>query len=212
MAKTSKWKEAYMKERRRIQRVVNRQKKLGFIYADDYIPKIPKRFTEKAVKNLRENYTNSIVRYEALYKVDLETGEYQTSAEYRKQKAEETVKKLRAKRNTAQARRKMQATETDLYMARINDYINQFYWCTYAQQLKDYINRVVKSKGRWEVAKAISELWDRGIVPDDSVLYDKEKTAEYISLLGHKLDMRDEELENMIEESQWDDSDIDDYW
>lgn len=212
MAKTSKWKEAYMKERRRIQRVVNNQKKLGFIYADDYIPKIPKRFTEKAVRNLRENYSNSTVKNEALYKVDLETGEFQTSAEYRKQKAEETVKKLRAKRKTAQARRKKQVNEADLFMARINDYIEQFYWCTYAQQLKNYINRVVKSKGRWEVAKAISELWDRGIVPDDSVLYDKEKTAEYISLLGHKLDMRDEELENMIEESQWDDSDIDDYW
>lgn len=212
MAKVRKWKEAYMKERRRIQRVVNKQKKLGFIYADDYIPKIPKRFTERGVKNLRENYTNSGVRYDALYKVDLETGEFQTSAEYRKQKAEETVKKLRAKRKTAQARRKKQVTEADLFMARINDYIEQFYWCTYAQRLKNYINRVIKSKGRWEVAKAISELWDRGIIPDDTVLYDKDKTAEYMLLLGNKLDMHDDDLEEMIEESQWDDSDIDDYW
>lgn len=212
MAKASKWKEAYMKERRRIQNTMKSQEKKGFVYADDYLPKIPKVITKKSVEKLKQEYSTATVKREAIYKVDLETGEFQTSAEYRKQKAEETVKKLRAKIKTAQARRKKQVTEADLYMARINDYIEQFYWCTYAQQLKNYINRVVKSKGRWEVAKAISELWDRGIVPDDSVLYDKEKTAEYISLLGHKLDMRDEELENMIEESQWDDSDIDDYW
>lgn len=212
MAKTSKWKEAYMKERRRIQNTMKSQEKKGFVYADDYLPKIPKVITKKSVEKLKQEYSTATVKREALYKVDLETGEFQTSAEYRKQKAEETVKKLRAKRKTVQARRKKQVTEVDLYLARIRDYIEQFYWCKYQPRMKSFISKAIRGKGRWEVAKAISELWDRGIIPDDSVLYDKDKTAEYMLLLGNKLDIHDNELEDMVEESQWDNSDIDDYW
>ena len=203
---------AYMKERRRIQSTMQRMEKQGFVYEENYLPAIPKRITQASARRLREQYSTSTVKREAKYKVDLETGEVQTAEEYRRQKAEETVRKMRAKRKTARARRKGQATDVDMLLERFHEYVDQFAFARYYPRLKSYVAKAEKRFGKWELAKAIYDLWGQGIIPDRDILYDKDKYAEYVYLLGQKLNMHDENLEDMIEQDAWDYSDEDDYW
>ena len=202
---------AYMKERRRIQNTMRRMEKQGFIYEENYLPTIPKRITQASVRRLREQYSTATVKREAKYKVDLETGEVQAAEEYRNQKAEETVRKMQAKRKTARARRKGQATEVDMLLERFYEYVDQFAFARYYPHLKSYVSKAEKRFGKWELAKAIYDLWGQGIIPDRDILYDKDKYAEYVYLLGQKLKMHDENLEDMIEQDAWDYSDEDDY-
>lgn len=210
--KANPWKEAYMKERRRIQSTMRRMEKQGFVYEEGYLPKIPQRISERSVEKLRRDYSTWAVKREAKYKVDLDTGEVKTAEEYRKQKAEETVRKMRAKRKTKIARRKGKVTEVDLFLARLDEYVKQFAWAHYYGAFQNFIDRAISTHGKWDVAKAISDLWNSGIIPDADVLYDHDKYAEYVYLLGQKLNMHDENLEDMIEQSAWDYSDEDDYW
>lgn len=202
---------AYMRERRRIQSTMRRMEKQGFVYEENYLPAIPKRITQASVRRLREQYSTATVKREAKYKVDLDTGEVETAEEYRQQKAEETVRKMRAKRKTKRARRKGQVTEVNLFLARLDEYVKQFAWAHYYGAFQNFIDRAISTHGKWDVAKAISDLWDSGIIPDADVLYDHDKYAEYAYLLGQKLNMRDKNLEDMIEQSAWDYSDQDDY-
>lgn len=203
---------AYMKERRRIQGIMRRMEKQGFVYEENYLPTIPKRITQASVRRLREQYATSTVKREALYKVDLESGEVQTAEEYRKQKAEEAVRKIRAKRKTKRARRNGQATDVDMLLERLHEYVDQFVFARYYPHFKSYIAKAEKRYGKWELAKAVYDLWGQGIIPDRDILYDKDKYAEYVYLLGQKLNMHDEQLEDMIEEDAWDYSDEDEYW
>lgn len=203
---------AYIKERRRIQNTMRRMEKQGFIYEENYLPTIPQRITQASVRRLREQYSTSTVKREAKYKVDLDTGEVQTAEEYRKQKAEETVRKMQAKRKTNRARRKGQATDVDMLIERFYEYVDQFAFARYYPHLKSYVSKAEKRFGKWELAKAIYDLWGQGIIPDRDILYDKDKCAEYIYLLGQKLNMHDENLEDMIEQDAWDYSDEDEYW
>lgn len=203
--------DAYMRERRRIQSTMRRMEKQGFVYEENYLPAIPKRITQASVRRLREQYSTATVKREAKYKVDMETGEFQTAEEYRKRKAEETVRKMQAKRKTKRARRKGQVTEVDLFLARLDEYVKQFAWAHYYGAFQNFIDRAISTHGKWNVAKAISDLWNSGSIPDADVLYDHDKYAEYVYLLGQKLNMRDKNLEDMIEQSAWDYSDQDDY-
>lgn len=203
--------DAYMRERRRIQSTMRRMEKQGFIYEENYLPAIPQRITQASVRRLREQYSTATVKREAKYKVDLETGEVQTAEEYRKQKAEETVRKMRAKRKTKRARRKGQASDVDMILERLYEYVDQFAFARYYPNFKSYIAKAERRFGKWELAKAIHDLWEQGIIPDRNILYDHDKYAEYVYLLGQKLNMRDKNLEDMIEQSAWDYSDQDDY-
>lgn len=203
--------DAYMRERRRIQSTMRRMEKQGFVYEENYLPAIPKRITQASVRRLREQYSTATVKREAKYKVDLDTGEVETAEEYRKRKAKETVRKMQAKRKTKSARRKGQVTEVDLSLARLDEYVKQFAWAHYYGAFQNFIDRAISTHGKWDVAKAISDLWNSGIIPDADVLYDHDKYAEYVYLLGQKLNMRDKNLEDMIEQSAWDYSDQDDY-
>lgn len=203
--------DAYMRERRRIQSTMRRMEKQGFVYEENYLPAIPKRITQASVRRLREQYSTATVKREAKYKVDLETGEFQTAEEYRKQKAEETVIKMQAKRKTKEARRKGQATDVDMLLERLHEYVDQFAFARYYSHFKSYIAKAERRFGKWELAKAIYDLWGQGIIPDRDILYDKDKYAEYVYLIGQKLNMRDKNLEDMIEQSAWDYSDQDDY-
>ena len=74
-------KQAYRKERQRIQRQINRMKKRGYD-VPEILPKIPKKITEASVRRLKKLTTEKL--YKESRFIDFETGEILTSEEGRK--------------------------------------------------------------------------------------------------------------------------------
>lgn len=72
MAKNSPYKSSYMKERRRVQRLVNRYKKVG-LETNIIIPKIPKRITQGSINRLSKITPEKVSR--ATFAPHPETGE-----------------------------------------------------------------------------------------------------------------------------------------
>lgn len=74
-------KQAYRKERQRIQRQINRMKKRGYD-VPELLPKIPKKITEASVRRLKKLTTEKL--YKESRFIDFETGEILTSEEGQK--------------------------------------------------------------------------------------------------------------------------------
>lgn len=74
-------KQAYRKERQRIQRQINRMKKKGYD-VPELLPKIPKKITEASIRRLKKLTTEKL--YKKSRFIDFETGEILTSEEGRK--------------------------------------------------------------------------------------------------------------------------------
>lgn len=74
-------KEEYRKQRRNLQRKINRAKKRGYIFSDDLIPSIPKRPTKSSISRL--NQLSKDLYKKARY-IDIETGEILAGAQGRK--------------------------------------------------------------------------------------------------------------------------------
>ena len=77
----SEVKQAYRKERQRIQRQINRMAKRGYD-VPDLLPKIPKKITEASVRRLKKLTTEKL--YQESRFVDFETGEILISEEGQK--------------------------------------------------------------------------------------------------------------------------------
>lgn len=74
-------KEEYRKQRRNLQRKINRAKKRGYIFSDDLMPSIPKRPTKSSISRL--NQLSKDLYKKARY-IDIETGEILAGAQGRK--------------------------------------------------------------------------------------------------------------------------------
>lgn len=74
-------KQAYRRERQRIQRQINRMTKRGYD-VPELLPKIPKKITEASVRRLKKITTEKL--YKESRFIDFETGEILTSEEGRK--------------------------------------------------------------------------------------------------------------------------------
>lgn len=74
-------KQAYRKERQRIQRQINRMTKRGYD-VPELLPKIPKKITEASVRRLKKLTTEKL--YKESRFIDFETGEILTSEEGQK--------------------------------------------------------------------------------------------------------------------------------
>lgn len=87
---------AYQKERQRILQAIRRAEKKGYIFAEDVIPKIPKRVTQKAIERLQSTKPKDL--YKSARFVDTDTGEITSALEQRK------IEKARATRKARQTR------------------------------------------------------------------------------------------------------------
>ena len=92
-------KEAYKRERNRIQRQVNRMKKRGYIFEKNPLPSIPKKITAGSVRRLEQLTTKKL--YEKAIYVDRNYGDVlsgtQGRARERKASAEKASKTLKQK-------------------------------------------------------------------------------------------------------------------
>lgn len=77
-------KQEYMKERRRIQQAISREKKSGYIVPESLLPDIPKRITKASINRLKKITPKTIISKSEL--VDFTTGEIITkeSSNYKK--------------------------------------------------------------------------------------------------------------------------------
>lgn len=77
-------KQEYMKERKRIQKAISRQKKSGYIITENLLPDIPKRITKASINRLKK-ITPKMIRSKSDL-IDFTTGEIITkeSSSYRK--------------------------------------------------------------------------------------------------------------------------------
>lgn len=77
-------KQEYMKERKRIQKAISRQKKSGYIIPENLLPDIPKRITKASINRLKK-ITSKMIRSKSDL-IDFTTGEIITkeSSSYRK--------------------------------------------------------------------------------------------------------------------------------
>lgn len=77
-------KQEYMKERKRIQKAISRQKKSGYIIPENLLPDIPKRITKASINRLKK-ITPKMIRSKSDL-IDFTTGEIITkeSSSYRK--------------------------------------------------------------------------------------------------------------------------------
>ena len=77
-------KQEYMKERKRIQQAITREKKSGYIVPESLLPDIPKRITKASINRLKKITPKTIRSKSEL--VDFTTGEIITkeSSNYKK--------------------------------------------------------------------------------------------------------------------------------
>lgn len=93
--KKGKYYTDYMKERRRIQSFIYRQKKKGYIIPEGLLPKIPKRISLGSLNRLRK--LTSDVLYKKLKYIDLETGEILEGKKPKQKKQKKQKEKISSK-------------------------------------------------------------------------------------------------------------------
>lgn len=90
--KNSPIKQAYVKERKRIQRQIQRMEDRGYVSTKDMLPPVPKRITEASVRRLKKITTKQLYDYSDY--MDLTTGEVVSSgAEARAKERSVSAKK-----------------------------------------------------------------------------------------------------------------------
>ena len=109
-----------------------------------------------------------------------------------------------ARRKIAAARKKKMITEEDAYLRYVKGYLEQFAYGDFYLPMMSYLENKIKTKGKRAVAKAIKEMWDKGIIPEHEVFYKKAPYENYMSKLMARLGEREDEIQGMIDESYWD--------
>lgn len=92
-AKQKEINKEYKKQRDRVKRLARNAKKQGYIFADELVPKIPKKKTEASVRKLERITAEKFkVKLKLELKVDIETGEIlKTDRRRRRTKKEKTA-------------------------------------------------------------------------------------------------------------------------
>lgn len=148
------FKEAYRRERRRIQRYISYRKGLGFL-SDFELPKIPKRITEGSVRRLQK-LTPKVLREKETKYVSRETGEITQSAEhYKLTKAYKTDKKKIEERKEKKLK-KNSPSRADIiianFMADASEFPNSAY-----PIIKKFMDELKKEYSKEEIAEMLEE-------------------------------------------------------
>ena len=108
-------KQEYMKERKRIQQAISRQKKYGYIVPENLLPDIPKRITKASINRLKKITPKTIRSKSEL--VDFTTGEIITkeSSNYKKSVVKTNMELVKLARQ--KQKKEMNETEDGLPIA-----------------------------------------------------------------------------------------------
>ena len=128
MAKTKRAKRTanqkeYMKQRRRLQGIVNRGKRQGYVFEEGIIPDLPNRVTNKKLQEIRNIKADDL--YNRAHYIDKYTGEVKSGTERRKEVRE--IGRLKAKRTKSKQATNIRIDLIELVRARIEELERKVY-------------------------------------------------------------------------------------
>lgn len=197
-------KQAYRRERQRIQRQINRMTKRGYD-VPDLLPKIPKNITQASVRRLKKITTEKL--YKESRFIDFETGEILTSKEG------QTLERSRRKK----PKHKVQAPPPEPDYVMFDNQILTVFTMEMTEifgrneKLFNYItrwyNRALEKYGAEEMAEALEQAKAQGMFPGWEAVSDSEilvgKLEEITNLMAINTESREELFEELEQLEDW---------
>ena len=209
-------KQAYRKERQRIQRQINRMTKRGYD-VPELLPKIPKKITEASVRRLKKLTTEKL--YKESRFIDFETGEILTSEEGQK------LEKTRRRKPNRKEQPSPQTSPTPLpvpisagdeYVIFDRQILTVFTMEMTEifgrnEKLFNYItrwyNRALEKYGAEEMAEALEQAKAQGMFPGWEAVSDSEilvgKLEAITNLMAINAESREELFEELEQLEDW---------
>ena len=210
-------KQAYRKERQRIQRQINRMTKRGYD-VPDLLPKIPKKITEASVRRLKKLTTEKL--YQESRFVDFETGEILTSEEgqkLEKVRRRRPKPKVKAPSPTATTPSPSPSVPSEPDYVSFDTQILTVFTMEMTEifgrneKLFNYItrwyNRALEKYGAEEMAEALEQAKAEGMFPGWEAVSDSEilvgKLEEITNLMAINSESREELFEELEQLEDW---------
>lgn len=196
-------KQAYRRERQRIQRQINRMTNRAYD-VPDLLPKIPKKITEASVRRLKKITTEKL--YKESRFIDIETGEILTSKEgqaLERSRRKKPKQKVQAPPPAPVAPPEpdyvifdkqiltvftMEMTEIFGRNEKLFNYITRWY------------NRALEKYGAEEMAEALEQAKDEGMFPGWECVSDTELLVGKLSAMTDLMAINSESREELFEE------------
>ena len=208
-------KQAYRKERQRIQRQINRMTKRGYD-VPELLPKIPKKITEASVRRLKKLTTEKL--YKESRFIDFETGEILTSEEgqkLEKVRRRRPKPKVQAPTPTAPSPTPVAPPEPDyvIFDKQILTVFTMEMTEIFGrnEKLFNYItrwyNRALEKYGAEEMAEALEQAKAQGMFPGWEAVSDSEilvgKLEAITNLMAINAESREELFEELEQLEDW---------
>ena len=193
-------KQAYRKERQRIQRQINRMTKRGYD-VPKLLPKIPKKITEASVRRLKKLTTEKL--YKESRFIDFETGEILTSEEGQK------LEKTRRRKPTPPIPLPGPISAGDEYVIFDRQILTVFTMEMTEifgrnEKLFNYItrwyNRALEKYGAEEMAEALEQAKAQGMFPGWEAVSDSEILVGKLEAITNLMAINSESREELFEE------------
>lgn len=198
----SETRKEYNRQRKRIQNFISRNKKRGFLFDENILPKIPKRVTKASVNRLKKLTPEKL--YSKARHLDTETGEIT--------KGLQASKELRRKARGETKRRKQQRDDTIAFedivisntLARVSQFRSEL-----VPVFENWMDRLIQDNGRLEVAKMLQKGASEGKIVDFKVMYSETEMYKYFSdmldFLPDQGDMYKEQVLEILQEEEYED-------
>lgn len=201
-------KQAYRKERQRIQRQINRMTKRGYD-VPELLPKIPKKITEASVRRLKKLTTEKL--YKESRFIDFETGEILTSEEGQKlEKVRRRRPKPKVQSPTPTAPSPTPVTPQEPDYVIFDKQILTVFTMEMTEifgrneKLFNYItrwyNRSLEKYGLEEMAEALEQAKAQGMFPGWEAVSDGEILVGKLEAITNLMAINSESREELFEE------------
>lgn len=203
-------KQAYRKERQRIQRQINRMTKRGYD-VPELLPKIPKKITEASVRRLKKLTTEKL--YKESRFIDTETGEILTSEEgqkLEKVRRRRPKPKVKAPSPTAIAPSPTPVAPSEPDYVSFDKQILTVFTMEMTEifgrneKLFNYItrwyNRALEKYGAEEMAEALEQAKAQGMFPGWEAVSDSEILVGKLEAITNLMAINSESREEFFEE------------
>lgn len=206
----------YRKERRRIQNVMNRLEKQGYVLPEDLLPSMPKKVTQASINRLKKITSESI--YKKSKKLDFETGEITPGIvardKARSQRAKEAARRMAFKQEYVSPQVYTEPPQYTTFPSGADIIINNF--------RSDVIGRFPESAGpilnRWldgllaqqdkeDVANMLETAAANGVIIDYKVAYNTEALmgaiADFMDYLDTTSGFKQDLMDTLEFEEDW---------
>ncbi len=187
MAKLTPMRQAYQKEIKRLQRAIKREyRKTGVQLDESLIPEMPKRVTQKQLRNIKAIKPKDLRRQTEF--IDYETGEILTY---------EQVKDYWQQQQKYIAPVKLNFSDTVIssFMDSISNYNETFY-----NKMRSWINGLINQHGKNAVSQMLMDGTQAGVIVTNKTAYSDVGFSEFITEMLDYLDMDARTKEDILGE------------